>query len=254
GEWCLGEKKYLNVEIYKDLNKVVEKGKRVIVSPDCNWSLLSKGLFGFGALEKEIDVIFPVFHGRLGEDGAIQGLLEHAGVPYVGCGVTGGAVGIDKYVAKRVAESMGAGVVKDELVIKREWKKDKKEMLKKLANLKMPLFVKPAKLGSSIGVVKVEKKGDLEDALDVAFSYDLRVVVEEAVEGVVEVNISILGNGPYKLSVTEKPLGEGETLSFEDKYIGKEGRSKGMAGAKRVMPAPVSYKIIKEIEDLTLKI
>jgi D-alanine-D-alanine ligase len=254
GGWYMGDKKYLKPENYKDLEKVKQWGKRVIISADREWDLLAKGWLGFGGMEEKIDAVFPVFHGQYGEDGAIQGLLEHADLPYVGCGVTASGVGIDKYVAKRVAESLGVRVTKDVLVTVGGWKKEKKELVKEIGKLKWPVFIKPARLGSSIGVLRLVKKKDLMDALEVAFRYGSRVVVEEAVKNPIEINISILGNDPYELSVTEKPVTVADVLSFEDKYIGEGGKSKGMASAKRIIPAPVSEKIKMEIEKATVDI
>lgn len=252
GEWCWGDKRFLKPKLYRDLNEVVRLSKRVIISPDSNWGILSKGWLGFGAMEDKVDAIFPVFHGRLGEDGAIQGLLEYADLPYVGCGVLGGAVGIDKYVSKRVAESLGILVTKDKLVSSGEWRKNKKKVLNELKKLKLPVFVKPSRLGSSIGMMKVKKTNELEDALEVALCYDTRVLVEEEVKKPKEVNISILGNDPYQVSITEEPVVESEILSFKDKYEGSGGKSKGMAGAKRFIPARIDRETREKIEKMTI--
>ena len=254
GGWYLGGNKYLNPKSYKNLEDVKKNGKRVVISPDREWDLLAKGWLGFGGMEEKIDVIFPMFHGRLGEDGAVQGVLEHADLPYVGCGITASATGMDKYVTKRVAESLGIKVIKDVLVTDADWENDKKNLRNKIEKLKWPIFVKPVRLGSSIGVERLTKKTDLNDALEVAFRFDSRVLVEEAVEKPTEVNISILGNDPYRCSVTEKPVTAAEVLSFEDKYVGEGGKSKGMASAKRIIPAPVSEKIKKEIEAAAVSI
>ncbi|MBU1200136.1 D-alanine--D-alanine ligase [Patescibacteria group bacterium] len=254
GGWYLGGNKYLKAENYKDLQKIKDWGKRVIISADREWDLLAKGWLGFGGMEEKIDTVFPVFHGQYGEDGAIQGLLEHADLPYVGCGVTASGVGIDKYVAKRVAESLGVRVTKDVLATVSGWKKEKKELVKEIEKLKWPIFIKPARLGSSIGVVRLSKKKDLTDAVEVAFRYGSRVVVEEAVKNPIEINISVLGNDPYQCSVTERPVTVADVLSFEDKYIGEGGKSKGMASAKRIIPAPVSEKIKNEVEGVAVNI
>lgn len=254
GGWYMGDNRFLKPGNYKDLERVKRWGERVIVSPDRDWDLLSKGFLGFGGIKEDVDVVFPVFHGRLGEDGAIQGVLEHADLPYVGCGLTASATGMDKYVTKRVAESLGVKVVKDVLVTAADWKKNKKKVKDEIKELSWPVFIKPVKLGSSIGVERLVKKKDLDDAMEVALRFDSRVLVEEAVLNPVEVNISILGNDPYECSVTEKPVTVTDVLSFEDKYIGEGGKSKGMATAKRVIPAPVSKKITKEVERVAVDI
>ncbi len=245
GNWFLGGEEYMKPDVYKDLVKTERLGKRVIFSAEHDFGLLSKGFLGFFPNEVQPEVIFPVVHGKNGEDGTLQGLFELANIPYVGCGVTASAVKIDKFVAKKVAASLGIKVIKDVLVNKGE--------TPDLTGIKFPVFVKPIGLGSSIGLTKVEKKADLADALEVAFCYDNRVMIEEAVEDPKEVNISIIGNDPYELSVTEQPVASGEVLSFDDKYTGEAGKSRGMASARRYIPAKVDQEIIKEVEENALK-
>jgi len=243
GHWFLGDKRYLKPEIYKDLSKVEGMGKRLVYSPDGDIGLLSKSWLGFSPEVGSIDVVFPVIHGRGGEDGTIQGLLELSGVPYVGCGVTASAIKIDKYIAKRLAESVGIKTTKDKLV-------SKGEEIDQLP-FKFPVYVKPVGLGSSIGLARVDEQKNLKSALEVAFCYDNRVMIEEAIETPKEVNISIMGNGPkYEVSVTERPVSSGKMLSFEDKYIRDDGgKNTGMAGANRIIPADIGIKMIREIED-----
>lgn len=245
GNWFLGNNDYLKPDTYKDLVKTERMGKRVIFSPDRNFGLLSKGFLGFFPSEIQPEVIFPVVHGKNGEDGTLQGLFELANIPYVGCGVTASGVKIDKFVAKKVAASLGIRVIKDVLVDKGE--------APNLTGIKLPVFVKPIGLGSSIGLSKVEKKADLADALELAFCYDTRVMIEEAIDDPREVNISIIGNDPYELSVTEQPVASDEVLSFDDKYTSEAGKSRGMASAKRYIPAKVDQKIIKEVEENAVK-
>jgi len=245
GNWFLGGNDYLKPDTYKDLAKTERLGKRVIFSPDGEFGLLSKGFLGFFPNDIQPDVVFPVIHGKNGEDGTLQGLFELANIPYVGCGVTASAIKIDKLVAKKIAASLGIKVIKDVMV-----NKDEKP---NLDGLKFPVFVKPNGLGSSIGLTKVDEKADFADALDVAFCYDTRVMVEEAIDEPKEVNISIIGNDPYELSVTEQPVASGEVLSFDDKYTGEAGKSRGMASAKRYIPAKVDQKIIKQVEENAVK-
>jgi len=169
-------------------------------------------------------------------------LLELNGIPYVGCGVTASGVKIDKYLAKKIAKSVGIEVLGDELVVKGE--KLSKEQIKKI---KFPVMVKPVGLGSSIGLTRVNKEKNLDDALEVAFCYDNRVMIEEGLKDFAEVNVSIMGNGPYVLSETEQPIASGEVLSFTDKYEGQQ-KQQGMAGAQRLIPAKQSKEVIKKIE------
>lgn len=243
GKWFLGGKEYLNPNTYKDLVRVERLGKRIVFSPDGDYGVMVKGFLGFFPNDVQPDVIFPVVHGKNGEDGTLQGLFELSNIPYVGCGVTASGVKIDKYIAKKVAAALGIKVIKDVLVTKGE-----SSYAKASEDLRFPVFVKPVGLGSSIGLTKVDRKSDLADALEVAFCYDNRVMIEEAVIDPKEVNISIIGNDPYKLSVTEQPVASGEVLSFDDKYTGEAGKSRGMASAKRSIPAKVDLKIIMQVE------
>lgn len=246
GHWFLGDEEYLKPDLYKDLMKVERLGKRVILSPDRDYQLLTKGWLGFDNAKVQPEVIFPVIHGKNGEDGTLQGLFELTNLPYVGCGVTASGVKIDKYLAKRVAMSLGIKVAKDVLVSVGE--------KSKIDGLNYPVFVKPVGLGSSIGLARVEKMADLADAIEVALCYDTRVMIEEGLDEPKEVNISVIGNDPYRLSVTEQPVASNEVLSFDDKYTGSDGgKNRGMASAKRYVPAKVDEKTIKQIEENALK-
>ncbi len=246
GSWYLGDDKFLDSKSYQNSKLLLRGAKEIILSPETERGVLQKGLWNFGMTENQPDVIFPVVHGRGGEDGTLQGLFEMSGIPYVGCGVTASAVKIDKYLAKIIAKSIGIDVLADRLVTKGETLSmaERKE-------IKYPVMVKPVGLGSSIGLSRVEKERDLEDALEVAFCYDRRVMIEEALSDFAEVNISIMGNGPYELSMTERPVASGEVLSFSDKYEGQT-KQKGMAGAKRLIPADQKPEVIKKIEKFTV--
>jgi D-alanine-D-alanine ligase len=243
GNWYLGDESFLRPESYKKTSVLLKNAKRVILSPDPDFGLLVKSWMGFVDSQVQPDVIFPVVHGRGGEDGTLQGLFEMSGVPYVGCGVTASGVKIDKYVAKKVAETCGIDVLGSLLVLKGE-----KLSSTQLRSMKYPVIVKPMGLGSSIGLTRVEKEKDLEDALEVAFCYDTRVMIEEGLSDFAEVNISIMGNSPYVVSKTEQPSASGEVLTFSDKYEGQQ-KQKGMAGAQRHIPAKQSNEIIKKIEN-----
>lgn len=245
GRWYLGDNRFLDSKSYQNSKKLLSGAKEIILSPEAERGVLQKGLWNFGMTENQPDVIFPVVHGRGGEDGTLQGLFEMSGIPYVGCGVTASAVKIDKYLAKIIAKSVGIDVLPDKLVIKGEKMSDTERK-----TIKFPVMVKPVGLGSSIGLSRVEKEKGLDDALEVAFCYDTRVIIEEALSNFVEVNISIMGNGPYKVSMTEHPVASSQVLSFSDKYEGQV-KQKGIAGAKRLIPADVKPEVIKKIEKYT---
>lgn len=250
GRWYLGDKSFFDIKTFADQKSATFKRKQIqlLHEPgDANLIEKPSQSWFFKIFKKlEVDVFFPCFHGRYGEDGSIQGLLELADVAYVGCGVQASAIGMDKVVSKRIAKSIGIPTLRDNWAVKSDWQKNKKEVLNKLLEgLQFPVFVKPVRLGSSIGVSRVSNRKELIEALKVAFFYDTKVMVEEDLKNSREVNVSLLGNNPYECSVTEELLSSGEMLSFEDKYITKDGRSKGMASTRRVVPA----KIKKVTED-----
>ncbi|MFA5321121.1 MAG: D-alanine--D-alanine ligase family protein [Smithella sp.] len=170
-----------------------------------------------------VDVVIPVLHGTFGEDGTLQGLLELAMVPYVGADVTGSAVGMDKDIAKRLLNEAGIPVVPSVTVNKQLWKENSKVIAKDaLAKLGLPLFVKPVCTGSSVGVKKVKKKEDLAKAMNFAFQFDTRVMIEKAID-CREIECAVLGNEKPAGSVLGEIIPKHEFYSYEAKYIDPEG-------------------------------
>src|SRR5690606_38578120 len=142
----------------------------------------------------QLDVVFPVLHGPFGEDGTVQGLLELAGVPYVGAGVVGSAVGMDKAVFKSVMLAHGLPILPYMLVTRRQWEADREGVLREAEmGLRYPMFVKPANLGSSVGVTKAKDRVQLAPGLDEAARYDRRLLVEQGIDAR-EIEVSVLGN------------------------------------------------------------
>jgi D-alanine-D-alanine ligase len=252
GKWVLGDESFWDPKNYSDLGELVKKARRGYLGlvPGGSGlvvegrSVLFKREEGIG-----VDVFFPAFHGRYGEDGSIQGLFELANVAYVGCNVQASAVGMDKQLSKRVAESIGVPVLKSNWIGKEDSGDVRKLADRAMEGLKYPVYVKPARLGSSIGITRAENEKELSEAIEVAFCYDTKAMVEQGLDDAVEVNISLLGNNPYEVSATETPVASGRTLSFEDKYISKEGgASKGMATARRIVPAKIKEGIRRKVE------
>lgn len=250
GEWVRGDERFLKPEFYQSLQRVSENGKSVALTGNRQAKWVQKSSFGFRA-QQAFDLVFPVFHGSNGEDGTVQGLLTLTGLPFVGCGVGASAAGMDKIMSKAIARQVGLNVIPDVLVVKAQWETTQKSLLQQMHKLGNRWFVKPATLGSSIGISHAKNEKELINALEVAFAYDTRVLVEVAVESPLEVNISIMGNDPYELSVTEQPVASSEILSFEDKYLKKGSktgkRSEGMASASRIIPAPISEQQTQEV-------
>lgn len=196
-----------------------------------------------------IDIVFPALHGTYGEDGTVQGLLEMVGIPYVGCGVGAAAIGMDKVIQKAVFEKEGIPIVKYEWFLDWEWLKNKEEILKKLEKkIGYPMCVKPANLGSSIGINIVKDQKELEWAIEVAKEFDCKLIVEEGLIGIDEINCSVMGLDELEVSVCEQPIKADKLLTYEDKYL-LGGKTKGMAGLSRLMPAPISDRLRDKIQN-----
>jgi D-alanine-D-alanine ligase len=191
------------------------------------------------------DVIFPIAHGSMGEDGSLQGLLEMSGIPYVGAGVLGSAVGMDKDVMKRLLRETGLPVGKFKALRHHDYAKHPTAALRALESLAFPVFVKPANLGSSVGVTRVESRAQLPSALDAAFTYDTKVVVEAGIDGR-EIECSVLGNHEPIASipgeiVVSHPDG---FYSYDAKYLDD--------GATLRIPAPLTAEQVREVQRLSV--
>ena len=186
-----------------------------------------------------VDVIFPVLHGPYGEDGTVQGLLELADIPYVGSGVVGSAVGMDKAIFKAVMQSHGIPVVPYQLVLRSEWESEPDAVITRVeAALSYPLFAKPANMGSSVGVSKARDREDLIVALNKASRYDRRLIVEQGVVDAREIEVSVLGNGRPIASVPGEVVPGDEFYSYQDKYVNDD--------AQLLIPAPLSEELAEE--------
>lgn len=201
--------------------------------------LLKRGLFG---TKIKIDVALLSMHGAYGEDGRIQGMLDFYDIPYTGSGVLGSALKMNKVVQKDIFIKMGLRVSPYEWFWDKEFMKNKNKILESLGKkLRYPMFVKPANGGSSIGVTKVEDRKTLEMAVKKVSELDHQVLVEEGVRDVADINCAILGGYEPIASVCEQPISEDKFLSFKEKYL-KGGKTKGMAGLSRIIPAPIPEK------------
>ena len=179
GEWFLGDERFLKPEFYKNLNEIRVLGKVVEIGAGSRGKILLKKMAWWQEMDKKIDVVFPVFHGKNGEDGAVQGWLNLVNLPYAGCSLLPSAVAMDKSISKMAAISIGLKVAEEVLVIKSEWERDKKAILEKIKKLGKNVFVKPSGGGSTIAVGRADNQKDTERLLEVAMVYDERVVVEK---------------------------------------------------------------------------
>ena len=202
-----------------------------------------------------IDVAFPIVHGTNCEDGTVAGYLEFLGLPYVGCDILSAAVGMDKAVFKDVLRSAGLPVLDCVTFTSKKYAKKKEDILNGIeAKFGYPVIVKPANLGSSVGIKKAENRNELIDAVDLAVSFADKILVEHAVENLREINCSVLGDvNDCTASVCEEPFRHDEILSYEDKYMGNSG-SKGMASLSRKIPADISDASADEIRKLSCRI
>ena len=261
GDWYIGEKLsdmtfFLNFDPAQVTHvlPVGEKGKLLLLKYPTD----KKRLFGGGrTVLCSIDVVLPALHGLNGEDGTLQGMLELMNVPYTSSGVMGSAVGMDKITMKQLFRGCGFPTLPDTWAERAEWENSRDAVIARAeARVGYPMFVKPANLGSSIGISRADDREGFVRAMDVAVSYDRRVLIEKGVTEIEEVNCSAMGYaGDVRVSETEMPIrwDDKELLDFSEKYLRGQG-GKGMSGLNRRIPAPVSDDRIKEIKRLTAEV
>lgn len=243
-----------DIEFYKEFEDEKKYATKVMLYKKGKTFLLQRTTGLFRKDITDLDVILPVVHGNNVEDGSLAGLLDSIGIPYVGSHVLGGALGQDKVVMKQVMESVNLPIVPYTWFYDSEYLDNKENILKEIKKIGYPVIVKPATLGSSIGIEVAKNEKDIESKIEDAMEYDTKIVVEKVIENLTEVNASVLGNYEYqKVSPLEEVMGEDEILSFADKYLGnaksKGTASKGMASTSRIVPARISEKLTKEIQD-----
>ena len=197
------------------------------------------------ALEK-LDVIFPALHGPYGEDGTVQGLLELANIPYVGAGVAASAISMDKDLMKIIFQQKSLPILKWMTIKRKKWQKDKEKILFLVQDdFEYPLFVKPTNLGSSVGITKVHKKEELEKAIDLASSYDRKILIEEGLEEVREIECGVLGNDEPQASVVGEVKPAGEFYDYDSKYIEE--------GTQLLIPADLPDEVSREVQEIALR-
>lgn len=200
-----------------------------------------------------IDCVIPVFHGMNGEDGTMQGLFELANIPYASSNVVACSIGMDKAIMKSFFRGCSLPVVDDVVFTSDAWEIDSIACLLSIEEkLGYPVFVKPANLGSSIGVSKASKKEELIEAIQLALQFDRKILVEKAVENPIELNCSVLGDSRFaEASEIEMPVTGGDVLGFFEKYL-SDGGSKGMASLRRILPAPIDDDTKFKIQNYAL--
>jgi len=232
GHWLIGG------AAQKMLPEVLKAGQRVVMSADPTDAAiipLDRGVSG-----QRIDVVFPVMHGTYGEDGTIQGLLDLAGLPFVGAGVLGSAIGMDKDVSKRLLQAAKIPVVPWVTVYRTDWERDPKAIQKEIEKkFKYPVFVKPAALGSSVGMTKVHSRAELAPALNLASEFATKILVEKSVNAR-EIEVSVLGNHDPKASVPGEIVPHREFYDYTAKYLEE--------GTQLLIPAKLETSQVKKIQ------
>ncbi|RKU26030.1 D-alanine--D-alanine ligase [Candidatus Poribacteria bacterium] len=260
GEWLTGDKLHElntftngnlpNISDYDRVSVEFEKKPTFYNIPK------RSGLFNKKSV-LNIDVIFPAIHGVNGEDGTLQGLFELMNIPYVGAGVVGSCIGMDKIIMKSILSDSNLPILPYIWFTKHQWNTTSEDIIDRIEEkLGYPIFVKPAISGSSIGVSPARDQEELRNAIELACRYCQRIVVEEGIEQGYEINCSVMGTHNPIASVCEQPISNSDFLSFDDKYIhntsddSDDVSREGMAGAQRNIPAPISDDLTLHIQNL----
>jgi len=261
GAWYTGEK-LKDIHAYQPFQPNQTGIRRVFLDMTPGSGALlalekGKGLFGKEELKAvaRVDVFVIVMHGMNGEDGTIQGMLELANVPYSAAGVGASSLGMDKILMKQYFRGGDLPVLPSAWYTLSRFEKEPEAVMAEIeGQLDYPVYVKPANLGSSIGVSRGENRQELREAMELAFEYDRRVLVEKGLNHPIELNCSVLGyDDEVEASPLEMPLGGGEFLGFQEKYLA-DGGSKGMASLHRVLPAPIEDRLRDRIQEMSKRI
>ena len=256
GQWYV-DSQLLEANIYQEFETIQNKLAKGFIPPHQPGIIIQKK----GIISKEefvkLDVVIPALHGMNGEDGSVQGLLELANIPYTSSGILGASVGMDKIMMKKVFEANGLAVLPYTYFLRSEWEENAQSVMMQIeATLPYPMFVKPSNLGSSIGIAKAKNQEELKEAIAVAVSFDERVIVEEALEDLTEVNCSALGRAnSIKTSTIEQPVSWQEFLTFDAKYLSgtKSTKNSGMESMNRRIPANISKEQEMVVKEMTKK-
>jgi D-alanine-D-alanine ligase len=239
GRWLVG------TGAQKLLPEVLKSGERVSLPADPTSASLVSLAPSSGHPSITVDVMFPVMHGTFGEDGTIQGLLELAGLPYVGAGVLASAVGMDKDVQKRLFAEAGLPIVPFLAVRRWEWERDRAAVMKAVKKkFKFPVFVKPATLGSSVGMTRVKAAHQLGAAIDTAAVFGLKIMIEKAVAAR-EIEVSVLGNDEVRASIPGEILPHREFYDYTAKYLEQ--------GTRLLIPAPLKKKQVETFQEYAVR-
>lgn len=253
GKWYTGDA-LLDIANYRDINSLLAKCTEVYMEPtfgDYNLYKKKKPLFGSDVVTR-LDVVIPVLHGSNGEDGTFEGILESIGVPFAGCDTLSSANGMDKITMKMILQACDIPVVDYVWFTDKQWFAQRNALIERIeTKIGYPVIVKPANLGSSVGIGRAVDRSQLIEKVDEAEKYSTRIIVEDMVEELQEINCSVLGDcDDYRTSVCEEPIKSGEILSYEDKYMGGTKGAKGMQASQKRIPAELPDAETKRIQFL----
>lgn len=253
GHWFTGEA-LLDVSNYRNIKGLLDKCEEVYMRPvfgDYNLYKTKRGLFK-SDIAARIDVAIPVLHGSNGEDGIFEGVLETIGIPYAGCNTLSSANGMDKITMKMILKENGIPVVDFIWFTDKQWFSQRDYIIEQVeSTLGYPVIVKPANLGSSVGIGSAADRKELLERVDDAERYSNRIIVEHMVKNLQEINCSVLGDcDDYATSVLEEPIKTGDILSYKDKYLGGGKSSKGMQSAQKRIPADLPAAETERIQYL----
>ena len=253
GRWFTGDA-LRDVANFRDINSLLERCTQVYMRPvfgDYNLYRSKHKIFGSDTMAT-LDVVIPVLHGSNGEDGIFEGVLETIGIPYAGCNTLASANGMDKITMKMILQANGVPVVPYVWFTDRQWDTDRDVMLARIEDtLGYPVIVKPANLGSSVGIGRAKDREQLLERVADAQRYSSRIIVEHMVDDLQEINCSVLGDcDSYEASVLEEPIKSGEILSYTDKYMGGTKGKAGMQAAQKRIPADLPADVTERIRFL----
>lgn len=253
GRWFTGEA-LTDVKNYRNTAELLKQCTQVYMRPiygDYNLYKAERKMFGSDVVAK-LDAAIPVLHGSNGEDGIFEGVLETIGIPYAGCGTLASANGMDKITMKMILASDGIPVVDYVWFTDKQWFAHRDELIAKIeSKLGYPVIVKPANLGSSVGIGRADNREELLSKVDDARRYSARIIVEDLVENLQEINCAVLGDcDEYRTSVLEEPIKSGEILSYTDKYMGGTKDNRGMHASKKRIPADLPKEETERIQFL----
>ena len=255
GRWYTGND-LLDIRNYKDMKGLTSKCTEVFMRPeygDYNLYKAETSMFSKrNTVVAKLHVVIPVLHGTNGEDGIFEGLLETIGIPFAGCNTLSSANGMDKITMKMILKECDIPVVDYVWFTDRQWFNEREQLIAKIEEkIGYPVIVKPANLGSSVGIGKASNREELIEKVNHAEKFSQRIIVEDMIEQLQEINCSVLGDADeHESSVCEEPIKTGDFLSYEDKYMGGSKSAKGMQASEKRIPADLPVEISEKIRHM----